>query len=63
MDYNTRDEEAVGQSTTKEAGNSIAISATLKLKKGDKIYMIAQQGGGYEIKWASFSGSLLLEAE
>ena len=63
MDSITKNEEAVGQSTTKEAGNSMVISATLKLKKGDKIYLITQQGGGYEIEWASFSGSLLLEAK
>ncbi len=57
------DTEVVGKSTsTKEAGKSMTIAATLKLKKGDKIYMATQQGGGYEIKWASFTGSLL-EAE
>jgi len=63
MDSITKDEESVGQSTTKEAGNSMVISATLKLKKGNKIYLITKQGGGYEIEWVSFSGSLLLEAK
>ena len=59
VDSISKDEEAVSQSTTKEAGNSMVISATLKLKKCDKIYMIATQGGGYEVKWASLTGSLL----
>ena len=51
--------DTVGRSSTKEEGNSMAIAATLKLKKGDHIFLEAKLGPGSEIRWASFSGSLL----
>lgn len=49
----------VGKSSTNKAGNSLTIEATLKLQKGDKIYLASHLGGGFQISWASFSGSLL----
>jgi len=49
----------IGKSSTKEVGNSMTIAVTVKLKKSDQICLTTQQGGGYEIKWASFTGSLL----
>ena len=51
----------VGSSGTKEEGNSMVIAATLKLKKGDHIFLTAQQGFGYKFGFTSFSGSLLEE--
>jgi len=51
----------VGSSGTKEAGNSMVIAATSKLKKGDHIFLTKQQGFGYKIGFAFFSGSLLEE--
>ena len=51
----------VGSSGTKEEGNSMVIAATLKLKKGDHIFLTAQQGFGYKFEFASFCGSLLEE--
>jgi len=60
MGSNT-DGDVVGKSSTTAEGNSMAITATLKLTKGDKIVLVAAQGSGYEVGWASFSGSLLEE--
>ena len=59
----SKGELVVSSSSTKEAGNSMAIGATLKLAKNDKILFATMQGGGYEIHSASFSGSLLEELQ
>ena len=58
---NNADGSVVGKSSTKEAGNSIAIEATLKLDQDDQISVMTMLGAGYGIEWASFSGSLLKE--
>jgi len=55
------DGDVVGKSSTTAEGNLLTIAATLKLTKGDKIVLATTQGSGYEIGWASFSGSLLQE--
>jgi len=43
-------------------GRRSAIAATLKLKKGDHIFLVTLIGPSCEMRWAYFSGSLL-EAE
>jgi len=65
-DINSTDRTAdviVSSLSTKEAGNSVVIGATLKLAKGNRIYFVTKEGGGYEILSASFSGSLLEELQ
>jgi len=63
-DINSTDRTAdviASNSSTNNVGNSVVIGATLKLAKGNRIYFVTEEGGGFQIFSASFSGSLLEE--